>query len=138
MKLTSGPDKGGTATLRLGETRSDPELSLGQRVRVFRNPNPGAAASGTSVDRYTFQDFDRRRPMLWLALAFAALVIVTGRGRGIRALIGLGLSLVIVSGVVNDRALRGQQVSAEIYAVTPAPRTFGTPVSMSICRVCSR
>src|SRR5215216_4262033 len=74
VKLRSGPDKGERTTLHLGQTAADVSLSVGDRIRVAQNPAVPAVEGAGPVDRYTFADFDRRSPMLWLAAAFMLLV----------------------------------------------------------------
>jgi uncharacterized membrane protein len=106
IELRSGPDRGRRSTLRLGETGSDPQLELGDRIRVFRAP-AAAGIGAPGADEYSFQDFDRRRPLLWLALAFVALVLVTGRLRGARALVGLALGLAVVVVFIVPAILHG-------------------------------
>ena len=91
IRLDSGADEGAEASLALGATALDPGLEAGDAIRVSR----AAAAPGVPAG-YTFVDFERRSPMLWLALAFAALVIVFGRLRGALSLIGLAASLAVV------------------------------------------
>src|SRR5207253_1897614 len=51
--------------------------------------------------------FDRRLPMLWLALGFAVLLLATGRLHGLRALVGLVASLAIVIGFLIPAILHG-------------------------------
>jgi uncharacterized membrane protein len=109
VKLRSGPDKGERTTLHLGQTVADVSLAVGDRIRVARNPAAVAKAQGADpVDRYTFADFDRRSPMLWLAAAFVLLVLITGRLRGARALLGLGVSLAIILLFVVPAILDGR------------------------------
>jgi uncharacterized membrane protein len=91
IRLDSGADEGAEASLALGATALDPGLEAGDAIRVA----PAAAAPGVPAG-YTFVDFERRAPMLWLALAFAALVIAFGRLRGALSLIGLAASLAVV------------------------------------------
>jgi uncharacterized membrane protein len=80
------------ASLALGASTLDPGLEAGDTIRVSRAaPTPGAGSPS-----YTFVDFERRSPMLWLAIAFAALVIVFGRLRGALSLLGLAASLAVV------------------------------------------
>jgi uncharacterized membrane protein len=59
------------------------------------NEIPAGAEPG-AVDPYALVEVDRRSSMLWLLLAFAGLVIVFGRLRGALALVGLGVSVLIV------------------------------------------
>ncbi len=58
---------------------------------VPSTPFPGGPQTGTpqaapeapeATTAYTFVDFERRSPMLWLAIAFAVLVIVFARCAG--------------------------------------------------------
>lgn len=90
VTLETGPAEGSTATIDLGGG-PDPGVEVGDEVRVIATPSgPGGETT------FAFADFERRMPMLWLALAFAALVIVLGRLRGALSLVGLVGSLVVV------------------------------------------
>lgn len=90
-KLKDGEDAGETVTIQLGAEAVNPDIAVGDGVRVVANPGaPGAAPT------YSLSDFERGTPMLWLAIAFALLVIVFGRLRGALSLVGLFISLVVV------------------------------------------
>ena len=105
--LESGPDEGQEATIRLGGSPLDPELSVGDQLRVAKAVYPpGAAPPGPP--QYSLVDFERRAPMLWLAIAFVAIVIAFGRLRGALALAGLVLSLVVVLVFIVPAILRGE------------------------------
>jgi uncharacterized membrane protein len=67
----------------------------------------GAQIGGQPVDRFSFADFERRSPLLWLTLAFAAIVLIATRWRGARALVGLAVSLGIVVLFVVPAILEG-------------------------------
>ena len=94
VRLESGEDEGETVTLALGSGPQLPDLEPGDGVRVAGappTPRPGdrrrvrpqtAPAGAGATTAYTFVDFERRSPMLWLAIAFAVLVIVFARLRG--------------------------------------------------------
>jgi uncharacterized membrane protein len=134
VRLTSGKDKGKRASFQLDDTRSEVRLSLGDSIRVYENPLPeGAQIGGVQVDRYGFSDFERRSPLLWLALGFAALVLVTGRLQGLRALIGLGGSLLIVVFFVVPAILDGHSPAsvalfgglAVMFVTIPLAHGFG-------------
>lgn len=103
VALLSGPEEGGTAMLELGTSAIDPDLVVGDRLRVAAQVAPG----GGSTSMYTLVDFERRAPLLWLALAFAALVVAFGRLRGALSLLGLGLSLAVVILFVVPAILAG-------------------------------
>lgn len=79
------------AVIELGSTAFNPEISIDDTVRVAANePAPGAEPT------YSLVDFERRQPILLLAIGFAALVLAFGRLRGALALLGLLISLGIV------------------------------------------
>ena len=91
-QLLDGPRQGSDAVLVFGDTGPAPDINVGDHIRVIRNEVPAGAPAG-SVPPYSFQDFERRAPMLWLAILFAGLVLLFGRVRGLLSLVGLGLSL---------------------------------------------
>lgn len=105
IALETGPDEGETAMLTLGSTVYEPELSVGDELRVSAAPEveqvPGQGA-------YFLSDFERRGPMLWLAIAFCALVILFGRLRGALSLLGLAASLAVVLFFVVPAILDGE------------------------------
>jgi uncharacterized membrane protein len=97
IRLDSGRDKGKTATIRFGDTGSDAKVGLGDKLLVYKNPlPPGARLGGTKVPPYSFSDFQRQQPMLWLLALFAVVVLAAGRFHGLRALAGLAASLATV------------------------------------------
>lgn len=80
-----------TTVIELGSSAFNPEISVDDTVRVAANEAaPGAEPT------YSLVDFERRPPMLLLAIGFAALVLAFGRLRGALALLGLLISLGIV------------------------------------------
>ena len=88
IRLTSGPDDGAVTSFSFNAAPPlDPEIDPGDKLRVIKQ------GSGLS---YRLADFERRAPMLWLAIAFAVLVVVFGRLRGALSLLGLGVGLAIV------------------------------------------
>ncbi len=107
-ELREGPDEGKVVAFTLGDAGGPVDIDVGDRVRVYENPLPeGAVIGGVSVDRYALSDFERRSPLLWLAVGFALLVVLTGRWQGLRALIGLGASLAVVLAFVAPAILDG-------------------------------
>jgi uncharacterized membrane protein len=103
ISLETGPDSGETASLIVGGTGVEPELDPGDAIRVARSeplPSEPSSAQGSQPapvgSEYTLVDFERRAPMLWLALVFAALVVVFGRLRGALSLLGLAISLAVI------------------------------------------
>jgi uncharacterized membrane protein len=116
-KLLSGRDKGTTTTFDFLPTPGASRLAVGDRVRLVRNPPP---PKGTPLARqqpkYSFADYDRRLPLLWLGVAAGVLLLATGRLHGLRALIGLAVSLLIVLKFVIPSILHGH--SAILVALT--------------------
>jgi uncharacterized membrane protein len=101
IRLQSGPDSDEVVAIPVGGVVLEPELKPGDEVRVARTE----AAPGETT--YTLTDFERRAPLLWLAIAFAALVIVFGRLRGALSLVGLAISLAIILAFVVPAILDG-------------------------------
>jgi uncharacterized membrane protein len=107
VRLKSGPDEGERFVLRLGSGGLDPELQVGDQVRVAEGVVPAGEPGTTPGVGYTLTDFERRGPMLFLAIAFALLVVVFGRLRGALSLAGLAASLAIVLVFVVPALLDG-------------------------------
>jgi uncharacterized membrane protein len=110
IRLDSGPDAGETVTLAVGGIALEPELEPGDQIRVARSE--AAPGQPTAQSTYTLADFERRGPILWLALGFAALVIAFGRLRGALSLVGLAISLVVVLAFVVPAILDGSSALA--------------------------
>jgi uncharacterized membrane protein len=101
IELREGPGEGQRAELSVVDPSSRLDLDVGDEIRVAENQRPPEAElGGVKLDRYSLSDFERRLPLLWLALVFGALVVALGRWRGARALVGLGASLGVVVGFV--------------------------------------
>lgn len=123
FRIESGEDRGMEETTLTGITTFEPVYEEGDRLRVLRfdeaprtAPPPGtdegATApappdAGAAASTYTIVDFERRSPMLWLALIFAGLVVLVGRLRGTLSLLGILVSLAIVIGFVAPAILEG-------------------------------
>ncbi len=141
FELTSGDEKGERASFSAGDQGSDVRLDLGDKIRVYENQLPdGAMLGGAGVDRYALADFERRSPLLWLAAVFAVLVLVTSRWQGLRALLGLGGSLVVIVFFVVPAILDGQSpagvalVGALAVMFVTIPLAHGTgPKTLAAC-----
>lgn len=112
VSVTAEIDGGEHADFTVADPAAARELSVGDAIRVFENPLPeGAEIGGVPIARYGLADFERRVPLLWLALAFAVLVVATSRWQGLRALAGLAISLVLVVKFVVPAILAGSSPS---------------------------
>ena len=108
-KVLDGPRKGTVASFTIQGQVGSLALHGGDRIRVYRSALPPGAqrAPGQKADAYSFSDFDRRLPMLWLAAGFVVFLLATGRLHGLRALLGLIASLAIVVEFVIPAILHG-------------------------------
>jgi len=99
--LGSGPAKGDGVTFSVQPTQFEiPELQSGDKVVL------SFVSSAPPEFQYAFVDFQRAMPLLWLAVAFALVVLLFGRFQGVRALLGLGLSLLVLVVFVVPALLR--------------------------------
>jgi len=82
-------------------------MTLGPEGTV-QAPDPGARVRVQSAGgQYTFAGVDRRRALLALVLVFAVLVVAIARLRGLLALVGLAISLALVTEFVLPALLAG-------------------------------
>ncbi|HEV7886964.1 MAG TPA: YibE/F family protein, partial [Acidimicrobiales bacterium] len=93
LTITSGPDKGDTATLAdQSAGPGAPPIHDGDHLVVGRTVDPT-----TQQVYYYFSDFQRRAPLLLLAALFGIVVVVVARWRGLAAVVGVGITgLVLV------------------------------------------
>ncbi|MBW3618959.1 MAG: YibE/F family protein [Actinobacteria bacterium] len=102
VELTSGPDAGETVLI---DTPTDgyPTFRVGDRVKLSSSElSPG-------VEEFYIVDFQRTPALMLLAALFIGLVLVVGRWHGARSLLGLGLSLLIVTQFIVPGILSGQR-----------------------------
>jgi uncharacterized membrane protein len=100
-RLTSGPDDGDEIDFQVRSTEfSVPDLEEGDDVVLLD------VATSPPEFRYSFSDFQRRMPLLWLVAAFVVVVILFGRFQGVRALLGLVASGAVLLAFVVPALLR--------------------------------
>ena len=101
IRLLSGPDEGASFVLDVLSTPVEPFPESGElRLSYDAGADPG--------QQYAFADVERSSSLLLLFAIFAVAVIALGRWTGLRALIGLGLSLVVVAGFVLPALISGR------------------------------
>ena len=106
VALTSGPEKGGTATVAVPAQVYRDGISPGDAINLTRYPadqttdaaaiqadNPNALSDGTV---YAWADFSRGQPLILLAVLFALLVVGVARLRGLAAIGGLAIAYLMV------------------------------------------
>ncbi len=108
VRLSEGPDAGETIPLELQDSPTTVRLAPGDRIVLALATQPDVPADL----RYTFADFQRQRPLALLTLVFVAAVVALGRWRGARALVGLGLSLLVLTRFVLPSILEGNNAIA--------------------------
>jgi len=104
VEITSGDETGKVVPIQVSSGGPTPVYEVGDTVRVAEvqyseeQPEP----------IYSLVDFERRAPMIWLALAFGLLVILFGRLRGALSLVGLAASLAVVMLFIVPSILEGK------------------------------
>jgi uncharacterized membrane protein len=99
--IESGDESGKLVPVEFSAGGPAPEFAVGDRVRITR---ADFGPDGT----YSVVDFERRAPMIWLAIFFALLVLIFGRLRGALSLLGLAISLAVVLVFIVPAILDGR------------------------------
>jgi uncharacterized membrane protein len=130
--LRSGPDVGREVTFTFAAAQG--EFDVGDNIRVYKNrpPPPAAIAAGAEVEPYSFSDFERRPPMIGLAVMFAALVLLTGRWQGLRALGGLAASLAVIIFFIVPAILEGNSPTLVAFVGALAVMLVTLPLAHGI------
>ncbi|MEB3367625.1 YibE/F family protein [Saccharopolyspora mangrovi] len=103
VKMQDGPRPNQTIEQVMPTDPGTPRFAVGDQVVLsYAGDNPDEPTSFQVVD------FQRGTPLTVLALVFAAAVLVLGRWQGLAALVGLGLSLVMLVGFVLPAILAGE------------------------------
>jgi uncharacterized membrane protein len=102
-ELSSGPDDGDTIDFEVRATQFEvPELEPGDEVVLLD------VATSPAQYRYSFVDFQRSTPLLWLVAAFVVVVVAFGRWKGVRALVGLAASAAVLIAFLVPALLRDE------------------------------
>jgi len=112
VRISGGPDDGQIRALP--DMTSSPgvdDLEVGDEIVVAR-----VTSDLTDVTSYSFANHQRARPLWALALVFAVVVIGVARWRGVSALVGLGLTWLILVQFVIPAILDGQSPLAVALA----------------------
>ncbi|MGH9223977.1 MAG: YibE/F family protein [Acidimicrobiales bacterium] len=102
IRITSGPDKGQDSFLNVTIGPGNPTFDEDDKIVVGRSVDP---LEGTF---YYFADFQRRAPLILLAVLFAAVVIAVGRLRALTALVGLVITFAVLVKFVLPALLEGR------------------------------
>lgn len=101
FELLEGPTPGGVATQEFEELPTTPRFEEGDRVVLNYLPESEPAF------QYQYSDRERRGLLLGLSAVFALAVVGLGRLRGLAALVGLGLSVMILISFIVPAILEG-------------------------------
>jgi hypothetical protein len=102
VRLTEGPDEGDIVQFQVGDVGAIRTMEQGAEIVVSQTETE----PGTVI--YDFADVQRSDPIVLLALIFVAVVIALGRLRGLLALVGIGISLMILIQFVLPAILSGR------------------------------
>ena len=101
--VTAKLANGTTAIFTLDPTRFvGNSMSAGDSIRLIKVAPEGQEAT------YSFYDHQRGNQLIWIAAAFAVLVAVVARWRGVFALIGVGITLLMLLKFVLPALLAGE------------------------------
>lgn len=89
VEIVTGPDRGVRFEVDTG-AQGYPPFAAGEAVKVVASDGPDGTIYGVS-------DYDRLNPLLVLLLVFVVAVVAAGRWHGLRSLLGLGVSLAVIS-----------------------------------------
>jgi uncharacterized membrane protein len=113
IAIDSGPNKGANTLLEFSGGPGQPNLAVGDHIRITRQVDP------TGVTTYSFYDYERAWPLALLAVAFAIVVVAVARWRGLRALIGIVVAFGVLV-VFMLPALRDGQSAIPVALVASA------------------
>ncbi|MGX7732633.1 YibE/F family protein [Rhodococcus sp. 2H158] len=83
VTIDSGPNEGTRTLLEIGPGPGQPDLRVGEEIRLVRQVDPSGAT------QYSFYDYSRGLPLALIITAFVVVIVAVARWRGLRALIGL-------------------------------------------------
>jgi uncharacterized membrane protein len=88
--IDSGPNKGANTLLEFSGGPGQPNLAVGDDIRVSRQVDQAGATS------YAFFDYERTWPLIGIAAMFAVVIVAVARWRGLRALIGIVVAFAVL------------------------------------------
>ena len=91
VEVLEGDERGRSVEVQLTDAVYASGVAVGQQVKLIRVP----AGDGQPA-YYQFADFERRTPLIVIALLFGVAVVVVARWRGFASLIGLGFAAFIL------------------------------------------
>ncbi len=90
VAIDSGPNKGANTVLEFSGGPGQPDLAVGDHVRISRQVDAAGATS------YAFFDYERTWPLIALAAVFAVVIVAVAGWRGLRGLIGIVVAFAVL------------------------------------------
>jgi uncharacterized membrane protein len=90
VAIDSGPNKGANTLLEFSNGPGQPNLAVGDDIRLSRQVDQAGATS------YAFFDYERTWPLIALAAMFAVVIVAVARWRGLRAMIGIVVAFAVL------------------------------------------
>jgi uncharacterized membrane protein len=90
VAIDSGPNKSANTVLEFSGGPGQPNLAVGDHVRLSRQVDAAGATS------YAFYDYERTWPLIALAAAFAVVIVAVAGWRGLRGLIGIVVAFAVL------------------------------------------
>jgi uncharacterized membrane protein len=90
VAIDSGPNKGANTLLESSGGPGQPNLAVGDHIRISRQVDQAGATS------YAFFDYERTWPLIVLAATFAVVIAAVAGWRGLRALIGIVVAFAVL------------------------------------------
>jgi uncharacterized membrane protein len=90
VAIDSGPNKGANTVLEFSGGPGQPNLAVGDDIRISRQIDAAGATS------YAFFDYERTWPLIALAAAFAVVIVAVAGWRGLRGLIGIVVAFAVL------------------------------------------
>ena len=90
VAIDSGPNKGANTLLESSGGPGQPNLAVGDHIRISRQVDQAGTTS------YAFFDYERTWPLIVLAATFAVVIAAVAGWRGLRALIGIVVAFVVL------------------------------------------
>jgi uncharacterized membrane protein len=113
LAIDSGPNKGANTMLEFSGGPGQPNLVVGDHIRISRQVDGAGATS------YAFYDYERTWPLAVLAAIFAVVIVVVAGWRGLRAIIGIVIAFIVLM-VFLLPALRGGASAIPVALVAAA------------------
>jgi uncharacterized membrane protein len=121
-----------TTELTFVKGATDPQLSVGEKIRM------GRQASGSQAAVYAFADIDRKQPMLALTVVFIIVVLPLSHGISVRtgaALIGTLFGM-LVAAVLSSLTVSGLHFTGTSSDEAATLKLLGSQSSVSGLLLC--